>query len=52
MLRLAIVLSLALSAIAAERPTFSIDKSQPYDASSVPAYTGRHENVYRHIDQH
>ena len=52
MLRIALVLALALSAMAAERPSFTIDRSQPYDASKVRAYTGRHDGVYRYIDEH
>lgn len=52
MLRIVLILTVALSAIAAERPSFSIDKSRPYDAGKMRAYAGRHENVYRYIDQH
>ena len=52
MLRFAAVFALALSAVAAERPSFTIDRSRPYDASQVHAYAGRHENVYRYIDAH
>lgn len=42
----------SLSAIAAERPSFTIDKSKPYDASTVRAYAGKHDGVYRYIDAH
>ena len=52
MLRATITILVALSAIAAERPSFTIDKSHPYDASKVRAYPGKHENVYRYIDGH
>ena len=52
MLRIALALAFAFSAIAADRPAFSIDKSQPYDAAKVRAYAGKHERVYAYIDQH
>lgn len=32
------------------RPRFQIDSSYPYDVTSIPAYGGKHEAVYRHID--
>ena len=47
---LSLLLSFALTAVAAERPSFTIDAKEPYDASKVPAYGGSHTRVHAHID--
>ena len=33
-----------------QRPSFDIDTSFPYDLTAIPAYEGKHPEVYRHID--
>lgn len=39
-----------LAASAQQRPQFEIATDEAYDPSSVPAYAGRHDAVYAHID--
>jgi acetylornithine deacetylase/succinyl-diaminopimelate desuccinylase-like protein len=48
---LVVLLFAALSAPAQSlRPTFAFETEEAFDASSVPAYEGSHDEAYRHID--
>lgn len=47
----ALVLLFTLSALA-QRPSFTIDARQPYDAAKIPPYKATHARVYAYIDQH
>lgn len=40
------------AADAVRRPEFRLDTTESFDASSVPAYEGRHADVYAYIDAH
>jgi acetylornithine deacetylase/succinyl-diaminopimelate desuccinylase-like protein len=45
-----VLLAAVASLGAAERPQFEITTDEAYDPSTVPAYAGRHDAVYEHID--
>jgi acetylornithine deacetylase/succinyl-diaminopimelate desuccinylase-like protein len=51
-LALAALAGAALPAAAQIGPDFRFETDSAFDASSVPAYEGRHEAVYRYIDEH
>jgi acetylornithine deacetylase/succinyl-diaminopimelate desuccinylase-like protein len=52
LLALAFTAIVPLGADEPERPAFRLTATEAFDASRVPAYAGRHEEVYAHVDRH
>lgn len=49
-LMLSVLFLVACGDAKVERPRFTVDTQETFDASAIPAYQGSHDNVYAYID--